>query len=123
MESRVFRTALDKSKLQLTVSAGQKNVRLALTANVFSESNAEVGIACPAGFRQARPPAPSAPRDFKEDRGTVFCGIDGEADTLAVLLFRRDRLQPSSGKIERVELQVAGVAVAEANPELPRFQQ
>ena len=55
MESRVFRTALDKSKLQLTVSAGQKNVRLALTANVFSESNAEVGIACPAGFRQARP--------------------------------------------------------------------
>ena len=55
MESRVFRTALDKSKLQLTVPAGKKNVRLALTANVFSESNAEVGIAGPAGFRQARP--------------------------------------------------------------------
>ena len=55
MESRVFRTALDKSKLQRTVTALQKHIRLALTASVFSESNAEVGIAGPSGFRQGRP--------------------------------------------------------------------
>ena len=58
--------------------------------------------------------------NLEENRSAVPGRVHGKTDRFDIDLLRGDLFLPFPGEVERIEFQLGGVAVAEADPELPR---